>query len=457
MVFRKFNTGLIARIVILLTTVFLSGLTIAMIREKELFFIPILLFVILAFQVVEFIIYTNRINRNLATILESLKSTEHTTKFDTRAGMPMNKLYGTFNEVTAYIRNLKFEKEAQYEYLKTVVSHMNIGIICLKESDQIQIINQAALDILGTGKPGTWADLSASVPEFTTQSEKIQGKGNSLIEFTVDGMVLRLSLKVSTLVIFKEELRIITFQDIRTEIEQTEVEAWQKLIRILRHEIMNSVTPISSMTETVLMLVEDHLGAPKKTGVLSDEDIIDIRDSIKTIHDRSEGLHEFVERYREVTRIPHPKAEPVSVQMLSERTIKLLGATLSEGDIHTRVSHKNPDLEIIADPNLIEQVLINLLKNSIEALRQTENKTIEINSEGDSNSQSISITDNGCGIAAAELDEIFVPFYSTKEEGSGIGLSLSKQIMHLHGGDIVVNSKPGVTTTFKLIFHNKEP
>ena len=416
MIFRKYNTGLIARIVILLTTVFLSGLTIAMIREKELLFIPLLLFVILAFQVVEFIIYTNRINRNLATILESLKSTEHTTKFDTRAGMPLNKLYGTFNEVTAYIRNLKFEKEAQYEYLQTVISHMNIGIICLKESDQIQIINQSALDTLGISKPGTWADLSASVPEFTTQSDRIKGKGNSLIEFTVDGMVKRLSVKVSTLVIFKEELRIITFQDIRTEIEQTEVEAWQKLIRILRHEIMNSVTPISSMTETVLMVVEDHLGAPKKTGELSDEDIIDIRESIKTIHDRSEGLHEFVERYREVTRIPHPKAESVSVQKLTERTIKLLETTISEWGIHTSVLHQNPDLEIIADPNLIEQVLINLLNNSIEALRNTENKTIEIISEGDSNSQSIAITDNGCGIAAADLDEIFFPFYSTKTQ-----------------------------------------
>ncbi len=333
---------------------------------------------------------------------------------------------------------------------------MNIGIICLKESDQIQIINQSALDILGISKPGNWTDLSESVPEFATQSDKIKGKGSSLIEFTVEGMVKRLSLKVSTLVIFNEELRIITYQDIRTEIEQTEVEAWQKLIRILRHEIMNSVTPISSMTETVLMLLEDHLGAPKKTGELSDEDINDIRDSIKTIHDRSEGLHEFVERYREVTRIPHPKAEPVSVQRLSERTIKLLETTLAEGDMRISVSHRNPDLEINADPNLIEQVLINLLKNSIEALRQTENKTIEIYSEGDSDSQSISITDNGCGIAATDLDEIFVPFYSTKDEGSGIGLSLSKQIMHLHGGDIIVYSEPGSTTTFKLIFQNKE-
>ena len=455
MVFRRYNTGLIARIVILLTTVFLCGLSIAMVREKELFFIPLLLFVILAFQVIEFIIYTNRINRNLATILESLKSTEHTTKFDTRAGMPLNKLYGTFNEVTAYIRNLKFEKEAQYEYLQTVISHMNIGIISLKESDQIQLINQSALDILGISKPGNWADLSSCVPEFATQSDKIKGKGSSLIDFTVKGMVKRLSLKVSTLVIFNEEFRIITFQDIRTEIEQTEVEAWQKLIRILRHEIMNSVTPISSMTETVLMLVEDHLGATKKTGELSDEDIIDIRESIKTIHDRSEGLLEFVERYREVTGIPHPKTEPISVRSLAERTVKLLETALSERGIRTSLKHQNPDLEIIADPNLMEQVLINLLKNSIEALKLTENKTIEIFSEGDRDSQLITITDNGCGIAAADLDEIFVPFYSTKVEGSGIGLSLSKQIMHMHGGDILVNSEPAVTTTFKLIFHSK--
>lgn len=452
MIFKRFNTGLIVRILLLLTTVFLSGLAMALIREKKLFFIPLLLIVILVFQVVEFIIYANRINRNLASILESLKSTEHTMTFDTRAGMPMKKLYGTFNEVSAYIRDLKFEKEAQFEYLQTVVSHMSIGIITIKESEQIQFINQPALDILGISKALTWKDLSSEVPEFAVQAQGITGKGGALIEFKRAETEKRLTVKASTLVILGEEYRILTFQDIRTEIDQTEVEAWQKLIRILRHEIMNSVTPISSMTETILMVVEDHLGSVKKTEELSDEDILDIRESIKTIHKRSEGLFDFVERYREVTQVPHPRTETLSVRSLTERTMKLLEPSIKEWGISIKVTHPHPDLEIVADPNLIEQVLINLLKNSVEALGQTESKHIEIVSGGDENSQSISITDNGCGIAAADLDEIFVPFYSSKEEGSGIGLSLSKQIMLMHGGNIVVRSEPEKGSTFKLIF-----
>ena len=142
----------------------------------------------------------------------------------------------------------------------------------------------------------------------------------------------------------------------------------------------------------------------------------------------------------------------MAVRELTERSLKLMEASLLEWGIATRVSHQDPDLEIKADPNLMEQVMINLIKNGIEALGQAENRSIEIVSGGDKNSRYISITDNGCGIAEAELEEIFVPFYSSKDEGSGIGLSLSKQIMLMHGGNIVVRSEPGKGSTFKLLF-----
>ena len=453
MAYKSINTGFVARIVLLLAVIFGTGFSFVLRPEKELFFIPLMLLVVLILQVIEFVFYVKRISRSLQTILQTLKNTDHTTKFDLQAGSPLKELYHTFNEVTDYIRELKVEKEAQYGYLQTVIGHINIGIISLRDNNEIEFINEPALGFLGTSRPASWKDLSAMAPDFVKKTDEIQGKGSRLIEFKSGNNILRLSVKVSTLVILEEEFRIITFQDIRSELEQKEAEAWQKLIRVLRHEIMNSVTPISSMTETILMLVEDHLGASKKAADMTDEEIHDIRESLITIHDRSEGLHEFLEQYRELTRIPVAKKGWVTVSGLIDKSLRLLEADLSANDIRTTVIHGNPELQIYADSNLIEQVLINILRNSIEALAQTSEKGIDIRTEGNRHSQVITVTDNGCGITEKDLEEIFVPFYSTKEEGSGIGLSLSRQIMHLHGGDIYAASKSGKQTTLSLVFY----
>lgn len=471
--FRSFNTGLIIRIFLLLAVIFAGGSVLVLSFERDLFFIPLVLILLLVLQVFEFVIFVRRINRALTTMLETLKSDDYTMGFSARTGTPLKGLYTTFNEVTDYIRRLKVEKEAQYEYLRNVVGHIHIGIISLKE-DQVEFINRPAVELLEVEEPAGWKDLASSVPWFTSEIESIKGRGSRLIEYKMGDAVKRLSVKVSTLVVLSEELRVITLQDIRSEIEQKEAEAWQKLIRILRHEIMNSVTPISSMTETVLMLVEDHLGASRKASALSDEDVSDIRDSLVTIYDRSEGLNHFLEQYREITRIPEVRKERIQVSDLVDRSIRLLETAFSSKGIDVIADHEDPGSEIIADPGLVEQVLINILRNSIEALAHTDGKDIKeskdrigpgekqieyderyikIVTSKDLHSQVISITDNGCGIREEDLDEIFVPFYSTKAEGSGIGLSISRQIMHLHGGDIVATSDPGKRTTFSLIFY----
>ena len=451
--FKSHNTGFIIRIFLLVVVVFGTGSTLVLAFEKELFFIPLLMFLVLALQVSEFLWYMKRINRPLITMLESLRNADIITKFDTRAGTSWKGSYKAFNEVADYIMSLRIEKEAQYGYLQAIISHIRIGIITLKGIRDIEFINNPALEILGVEKPESWEELSSMVPEFTGAINDIAGKASRLIELKSETGVKKLSVNVSTTIILNEEFRIITFQDIRSEIEKKESEAWQKLIRILRHEIMNSVTPISSMTETILMLVEGQPGKSRKISDMTDEDIRDIRESITTIHDRSEGLNEFLEQYREVTKIPEVKKSAVKVSLLLERSLRLLDADLSAQGVRTSVKHADPELKINADPHLIEQVLINIIKNSIEALHHTTEKRIDIKTFGSKQSQTVTVTDNGCGIPEKVLDEIFVPFYSTKEEGSGIGLSLSRQIMHLHGGDIFASSLPGKQTTFSLVFN----
>ena len=456
MAFRNFTTGIVVRIILLLAFTYLSGTTLAMMGEKDLLFLPLILLVILILLSVEFIIYTNRTNQNLSRFILHLKNADFTFKFSNKkAGKPYAKLYKAFDELTAMIKDIKIEKEAQFNYLETIVGHINIGIISLKDENEIVMINEPAKKILGITQPADWGEISAQLPDFAKEIGDMKGSSSRLVEFISKNDFKRLSVKISTMVILKEEFRIITFQDIRAEIDYKEVEAWHKLIRILRHEIMNSVTPISSMTETILMLVEDHVGRPKKKADLSDDDIDDILTSIRTIHERSAGLFEFVEKYREVSKIPPPDTEPIRVEELINNIAKLFEQELSTKGIELEIRAKNPPLEIQADKHLIEQVLINLVKNSIEALGTSDMKKIRIIYEGTTWTQVIRITDNGCGIEDEHLDEIFIPFFSTKESGSGIGLTLSKQIMQLHGGNIIADSKPGEETAFSLIFYNE--
>jgi two-component system nitrogen regulation sensor histidine kinase NtrY len=453
MVFRNHATGLITRIVLLLINIYLTGFTASMMDEKDLFFLPLTLFLILIIQTIEFIYFSTRTKRELTRFIENLRKADFAIKFnDSVTGNPYKNLYEIFNEISDYITNIKLEKEAQFNYLQTVISHMMIGIICLKGEKEIVMINDPAIKILGIKKPGSWQEIINHSPDFTSQINTMRGSASKLIEINLHNDLVKLSVKMSNLIILGEEFRIITFQDIRTEIEQKEIEAWQKLIRILRHEIMNSVTPISSMTETVLMLVEDHLGTTRKATDLTNDDVADIRESVRTIHERSEGLYNFVEKYREVTRIPEPEIEIINVKNLIDRIIKLMEADLERNNIRIITESLNPSHTIKADSHLIEQVLINLIKNSIQALDQTEDKKLQITAEATPAHQSIKVIDNGCGIEEKDIDEIFVPFYSTRENGSGIGLSLSKQIMLRHGGNITVSSKPGKDTCFSLIF-----
>jgi two-component system nitrogen regulation sensor histidine kinase NtrY len=455
MVFKTHSAGLIIRIIFLLINVFLTGFTASMIGEKDLFFLPLTLFLILITQTIEFIYFSTRIKRELARFIENLRKADFAIKFNDRfSGNPYKNLYEIFNEISDYITNIKLEKEAQFNYLQTVISHMMIGIICLKGEKEIVMINDPALKILGINKTPSWQEIINQLPDFTSQIDTMSGSTSKLIEINLRNDLVKLSVKFSSLIILGEEFRILTFQDIRTEIEQKEIEAWQKLIRILRHEIMNSVTPISSMTETVLMLVEDQLGSTKKAADLTNNDVADIRESVRTIHQRSEGLYDFVEKYREITRIPDPEITEINVRDMIDRISKLMEIEFDRNGVQLITEYKNPSLTISADNSQIEQVLINLIKNSLQALDQTVDKKLKIIAESTPSYQLIKVIDNGCGIEEKDMNEIFVPFYSTRENGSGIGLSLSKQIMLNHGGNISVNSKPGKETCFSLIFPN---
>ncbi len=237
-------------------------------------------------------------------------------------------------------------------------------------------------------------------------------------------------------------VKIITFQDIEPEIEQKEMESWQTISRIMAHEIMNSLTPLSSLTETGIMLLEKE-GKAKKLEDLTQQTIDNLYTALKTISGRNEALTSFIGSYRQFYRLPEPDKKEIQVSALLEEVSELYRFRCSEMGISCSIQKGPEKLSILADETQLKQVLINLIKNALEALEQKSEPRLGISVKRVLNHVLVEVSDNGSGIPPEILEKIFVPFYSTKAEGSGIGLSLSRQIIRNHGGQISVESREG--------------
>jgi len=454
MIYKYYHIWLILRIILLLVNIFFCGTAILMIGERDIFFLPLILVIVLVLQVFDFILYLNRSNREIARFINNLSHQDLSEKFETKSlGPPFKKLYKSLNNVVAELEKIKLEKEAQFNYLQIILSSIKIAIISVRDDDTITLVNDSAKDLLGIEENSSWLKVREQHPGLVAEIDQIKGRSNKLIEVDIDMGLKHLSVNVSLVVILGSRYRIITIQDIRSEIEQKEIESWHKLIQILRHEIRNSVTPIASMTETIVMLVEDQLGGAKKPSDLSEQDMEDIHSSIHTVHDRSERLYQFVEKYRSLTRIPPPIIEKISPGAIVKNIGELFRPELHEKGIQYQVEIKDDLIKINADPSLIEQVLINLVKNSIYALGGKENGVIRIDTRETKYHTYLCIEDNGSGFDPSQALDIFLPFFTTKDDGLGVGLSLSRQIMNLHGGTLTAESNPGEKTIFSLVFN----
>ncbi|MEZ4946100.1 MAG: ATP-binding protein [Cyclobacteriaceae bacterium] len=451
MFYKKFTFLIIVRIILLLFNVIVLSVIFG---DTRLFFNQIILFVILIIQIAELVRFVNHTNRELARLFLAIRHSDFSITFrEPPLGKSFKELQHSMMEIIQAYKDVKIEKEAQYHFLQTLVKQLQFGIISLKNESTITIINPMAEQLAGIPGAKNWKLVQQLNPEFAERIDGLGDNARSLMQFTVNGEKKTFSVDIRTPIILDKPYKLITFQDINSEIEQKEIEAWHKLIRILTHEIMNSVTPIASLTETMQTVLEDKEGNQKQVNEIQEETIKDIRFSLKTIHKRSEGLLSFVDTYRKLTKVPQPTIESVAVKEMLDEIIQLMQQhTDGIKSIEFTVDVAPPHLIVQADPKLIEQVLINLVTNSIQAINGKDTGLISLKGYEKNNRIFIEVTDNGKGIPEKELSEIFVPFFSTKKEGSGIGLSLSKQIMSLHGGTIKVSSVAGQGTSFFLSF-----
>jgi len=367
------------------------------------------------------------------------------------------ELLSRYRQLQQKLTDLRNEKDAQSQYLKTIVQHLGIGLMTFNRAGNVQIINSTAKKLLRVKHLKNISGLLKLSEPLVKSIQSLKTGGQDLVKIQHEGYTYQLSIYAIELTLKGEPFKLITLQNIQSELEEKEMEAWQNLIRVLTHEIMNSVTPISSLAATVDGDLKSSIKENKDLYEIDREDMADIHRAIQTIQRRSEGLIRFVGDFRNLTRIPIPRLKEVKVNEIFERVLTLLKHDLDQNHINIGTSVKPSDLSIKVDPELIEQVMINIVKNAIQALEEREDKHIHLSAACDEkNDVTIRIKDNGAGIDEEALSKIFIPFFTTKKNGSGIGLSLSKQIMRQHKGAIKVVSNLDQGTEFSLRFEGQE-
>lgn len=405
------------------------------------------------YQVKLLIEYLDRSNENIASFLDSIRFDDLSYSFKTQSDDPVvQRLHMELNEAMRKLRSARREKDSEFLFFKNIVMHVGIGLIIFKENGAIEIFNSAARRLLKMNHADNINDLREVSEPLVHVFRKLKTGGRELFRLTIGDDIVQLSLYAIELTLRGENVKLVSLQNIQSELEEKEMEAWQNLVRVLTHEIMNSVTPISSLAGIVEEELQQHLAAQQATP-LTEEQLQDIHLSLQTISKRSEGLIHFVKEFRSLTSIPKPRLGTISLKTLLEELCMLHRKELMEKEIHLDISVYPEDLTISADKNMIEQVVINLLKNAIQSFEEEENKEIALKAFLTEKSRPvISIRDNGTGIDPEALEKIFIPFYTTKKSGSGIGLSLSRQIMRQHAGTLTVKSTVGKGTEFIMRF-----
>jgi len=417
-------------------------------------FIAAAIFVLLvgAYQIFALIRYISKTNRDLTRLLHSIKYSDFSQSFTNNLkGSGFEELHGALTDVIKEFQRAKLEKEEHFRFLQTIVDHVGIGLIAFNPEGEVELINNAAKKLLKIPRLKNIGDLESVSSKLVVKLFELSPGAHDLVKLQQDEDLLQLSIYATGFVLRKQQLTLVAMQDIQGALDEKEMKSWQNLIRVLTHEIMNSITPIASLASTAHGLLKDERKCELPESM--NETIGDVRNAVNTIEKRSKGLLTFIENYRKLTRIPKPDFKIVSVKDLFERVEHLMKDQFEAHGIEFKRQMDPLSLELTADSALIEQVLINLCKNAVEALKGIARPKIKLKAGTDGRGNPvIKVIDNGRGIPEDVAGRIFIPFFTTRPQGSGIGLSLSRQIIRLHKGTIGVTSTPAEKTVFTLRF-----
>ncbi len=444
MIFKNYQFRLAIRTVLL----FIVAFAIAFLTAYGYRLYAGLLLVVVAWQLYDLYMLLKRAQEEVKEFAESVHYRDFSRYFNVKqAPSELQPLRIGFNEINNTFKEIRGEKEMQYQYLQKILELVDTGILSYKsDTKEINWINDTFKRMLDIPYMRTIDALGKRDPLLFEEVVGIKPGESKIVAMEKDGRQEKLLI---TATVFQTEgvpSKIVAFQNVNEALDETEAKAWQKLLSVMTHEIMNSVAPISSLADTLGKNLHASLEeTPDENG-----DWEDLQLGLETIKRRSEGLLKFAESYRSLNKITQLNLQRISVSSLFENLTTLMSPTLDQKNIQLDTILKEPQLEIMADTNLLEQVLINLLVNAIDAVKENETKLITFSAFSDKGKVTIKVADNGPGIEPEVMDKIFIPFFSTKKTGSGIGLSLCKQIMLLHKGSIHVQSVPGKGSAFMI-------
>ncbi|MFB6318429.1 PAS domain-containing sensor histidine kinase [Saccharicrinis sp. FJH54] len=394
--------------------------------------------------------FINTTNKQITYFIQAVKNEDTTLRFPPETGNKIiNELHETLNELNIILQQTKQESRIKERYFSEILQNIATGVMVVSEKGFITDVNSAVLELTGLQTLTHLSQLSRLDQRFKEDLDKVENGQKKMLTFNRGNEQLQVIARCSEISLKHEKIRLITIQDIRGELERKEIDSWVKLIRVLSHEIMNTLAPVTSIAQTLKGIWKEKVNTEKSP--VDEDDIKSTIGGLDVIGERGEALIRFVQSYRALTRAPEPKPDVIECHNFSDR-LKILISPLKD-NFKGEITFKSPaaDFMFTADEQMMVQVVINLVKNAIEALSSVPDPEIEISCNNTSGSTEIIVSDNGPGIPSEILDEIFIPFFTTKENGSGIGLSLSRQIMRLHGGTLKVNSTPETGTTFTMV------
>src|SRR5579871_5196394 len=447
MIFKQYHVRLLIRVALLFITLTIAALLVV----KGTFIYFVVLLPVIAFQLVDFYRFNRKAQDELQQFVESVHYRDFSRHFDVkRAPLELQPLRKGFNEINTTFKVISRERETQYQYLQRILELVDTGILSYdNENGDIGWMNESLKKIIGVPYLKTIHSMEKRDEFLYHEVLNLKPGDNKVVSIARNKSAFKVLLSATAFQTESRIYKLIAFQNVDEALDENEAKAWQKLLSVMTHEIMNSIAPISSLADTMLNRLQNSVTHIREDGTVFE----DLELGIDTIKRRSEGLLRFAETYRNLNKITTPNVKSIYVVDLFENLHHLMQPTLEQKNIELEIILKDTEMKLEADPSLIEQVLINLIVNAVEAVKDRENPRIILSATFAQNNKAIiKIADNGTGMPDELIDKIFVPFFSTKKNGSGIGLSLCKQIMMLHKGNIHVQSVDGEGTAFLLNF-----
>jgi nitrogen fixation/metabolism regulation signal transduction histidine kinase len=452
MVLNRFFINVFIRVIFIVISSVALGISLQHLNHGYYYTVTGIFFLILL-QTWLLVTHVNKTNADLEKFFLSVQDHDSSFRFsDYTKNSSFGKLYNRMNQINTIIQNVKIENERTSHFLQSVVDHVDIGLLSFDTNGEIEIYNRAAKRYLNVQRPWQLSSLKTMNDEMFTVINTIKPGQEILHKMKINNLLQSILVKATDLKFENNIIKLVSFQDITNELDKKELDSWQRLIRVLTHEIMNSISPITSLTGVIsgyFKKKDDENPFPLE--IIDDLIVSKTLSGLNTIEETGKGLLNFVNKYRSLTSLPKPNLSKLTIDSLFRKCKILMESSISN-NIKIIASVYPEDITIVADPAQIEQILINLIKNAIEALSGKKNGIIHLKAFYADDGILIQVEDNGIGISSNIIEDIFVPFYTTKENGSGIGLSLSKQIMQNHDGTISVNSATNRGSKFTLKF-----